>query len=762
MSYFAQSAFENIRGKISRLREKEMSQRRLIVTTSVFPPDVTLDLAKMLDDFALKDGRIVLTFKAAKNLGDEWRGTPRHQQVCRELEIRGWIDEAGNLTGYRNAPPPDDGKLGLVLLVGADKVTDASGLADFYRCDPPAIWQEQMEGSFEAWTRKRLDLAHVGYDDKNVLHINTVLIALEEQGCADLFQIARLLRDLPLETNGVQDGRDAERVLLRGLRGFHLPSFVGFQFSRKKKLTPYLEAAMRFFHYDLFLEERTKSKALEAIDLLTKEKAGEIDDNRLFAPEERGDFATDGAFVEAVRCYVQNEDPEARNSLLHSDFVAVHDKILKFKIKVVGPEKPPPVRKLSGGPVEVVLTALWHTFRDFSKTCGSTRPELKGIVIRGELFRHDNEGSSEGVSISAAELQAHAKEYLRRLVGGVDRYFTDGYLDVSGFGDEVVSVVSRLYHDDIDCTHARTAEPSLGFRVELTFADHDPITRKFAWRLPETQTYRMAEELIEWAAESIAQQNTSPIVLPTFHIPYHEELIRAKDDDETRRVLLHAIRDLAAESTNLITEDWKKENDPLLPYLRDLAVEYRRFVETARKDGLHSVFHEGNDGQPAGWKTLRTEYETATRAYLGEDEQCRNSPMAAMLMRAFLMVAPRGGHNDAWVADPFERSGIATVLHPSVLEMLCDHISYLFACFNYAASREWRADSPKKAFHPSKWQDYLDLATIQMPLGGLIGDENRIMDTHVRGQELVHCVGSPAADEAPLSTRLLLRYEGFD
>ena len=139
-----------------------------------------------------------------------------------------------------------------------------------------------------------------------------------------------------------------------------------------------------------------------------------------------------------------------------------------------------------------------------------------------------------------------------------------------------------------------------------------------------------------------------------------------------------------------------------------------------------------------------------------------NSPMAAMLMRTFLMIAQRPKNNLAWVADPFERSGIATVLHPSVLEMLCDHISYLFACFNYAASREWKTTSIKKAFHPSKWQDYLDLAAIQMPLGGLIGDENRILDTQIRGQELVHCIGSPAEDEAPLSTRLLLRYEGFD
>jgi DNA phosphorothioation-dependent restriction protein DptH len=290
----------------------------------------------------------------------------------------------------------------------------------------------------------------------------------------------------------------------------------------------------------------------------------------------------------------------------------------------------------------------------------------------------------------------------------------------------------------------------------------EPFVRKFAWRLPETHTFRMAKELIEWAVESIAEKYSNPTILPAFHIPYHEELIRAKDDDETRRVLLHAIRDVSADSTNLITEEWRQQNDPLLPYLRELAIAYRKFLSKAKDDGLHSIFHKVDDGQPSPWEELHKAYETAARAYCGADEQCRNSPMAAMLMRSFLIVASRGKHNHAWVADPYERSGVATILHPAVLEMLCDHIGYLFACFNYAVSREWRAINVKKPFHLSKWQDYLDLSTIQMPLGGLIGDENLIIDTQVRGQELIHCVGSPASEEAPLSTRLLLRYEGFD
>jgi hypothetical protein len=81
----------------------------------------------------------------------------------------------------------------------------------------------------------------------------------------------------------------------------------------------------------------------------------------LFTQDEKGAFDTDRDFIEAVREYVENEDPAARDKLLDSDFIAVHDKILKFKIKKERELKEPPIRKLCGGSVEMVLTGLWQT-----------------------------------------------------------------------------------------------------------------------------------------------------------------------------------------------------------------------------------------------------------------------------------------------------------------------------------------------------------------------------------------------------------------
>ena len=759
MGYFAETAFENIRDKVVRLREKNTPQRRLIVTTSTFPPDVTLDLAKTLDGYAMEDGGIEVTFKVAKVLADTWKATDG--AVHHELKDRDWFDDRGNLTWYRNAPPPENGRLGLVVLVGADKVLDASGLADFYRCGPESVWRHMEEG-FESWVQKRLDKAHVGYDDKTVEHYHMVLLGLVEQGCGDLFQISRLLDDLPLETAGAQDGRDAERVLLSNLGCFQLPNLSGFKFGKNGKLRPYLEQAIRFFRYDLYMEESKRNKALQTINKLLEQRATEIAENTLFAQEERGIFDTDQEFIEAVQSYVREEDAGARDKLRQSDFIALQKKILKFK-PTREKSATKSVRRLSGGPVEVVLTALWETLRESKSTSNRGPGEVTQIVIKGDKFKYDTDGLLEGGPVPVAETQELAKEYLRKIVSGVDRFFQDGHLNLSLGGDGEVHSESNLFHDDIELANARTAEPLLEFRVELTFASEEKTKKKFAWRLPETQSHRIAEELITWAASSLNKGRIQHDILPVFHTQYHEELMRAKDDEETRRVLLHAIRDVDAESTNLLTKDWLKTKDPLLEHFQKLARTYHRFLTKAQNDGLHSVFHKDLKVAESAWDQLRKAYVDTAGSYMQDDEDYKKSPVAPMLMRAFLIVAPRKDrHNFSWVTHRWESSGVATVLHPSVIEMMLARILFLFACFNYAAPREWSTAKANKPFHQSKWQDYLDLAGIQFPLAGLIKDRNLAISTEVEGRELIHRIGTSDTEDAPLSTRLLLRYEGFD
>jgi DNA phosphorothioation-dependent restriction protein DptH len=766
MNYYAESAFEYIQDKVTHVRNIGGAQSRTMVMVSSLPAPVTLALGKKLDSFCIEDGGLEFVYKVAGVLASEWGESPEYQ----EMKKRDWIDLLGNLTSYRNSSLIGTNKHGLLVLVGTDKVTDASGLADFHQCSVETVWQSQLKGSFIPWVEKRLSAAHVAYDENTIERFNMVLSALKTQGRGDILQIADLLIDLPLEGKGIQNGTQAENLLIRSLHRFGMPNFCGFTFGKRKSLSPYIENAAQFFSYSLFLEERIRDKALESIALLQREKNVDIFENRLFTIDQRGSYNSDKDFLDDLRAYVTNGDHNIAEKLRSCDFITIWDKILKFKIRATKPPKET-IRKLTGGPVEVVLTALWQTLRDFKRETESGHPDLVKIDIVTERFKHDYECEFDDHKPAAAEIAQEAMAHLKRLVGGIDNLFNtrsehnalDGYLDLSSaYGGQSVAVESHLLHDDIICTYARTAEPALEFRISLTSNDlEEQFSRKFAWRLPEIQTYRLAEELIAWAYDGL---RAAPETwrLPVFHLPYYEELVRAKDDDEIRRVLLHCIREEDGVFFNMLSLPWLSTNDPLLPYLKGLAEAYAKFLEKINYDGLHAAFQGDAPGQKSHWDLLRQAYESAGLAHISHDAGCQGSPMAAMLMRAFLIIQQRPRNlGDAWTSSKYERSGVATVLHPAVLEMLHAHIEYLFACFNHAAVQELTA-KPNKSFPIERWQRYVGLAAIQMPLSGLLCDENLVLDTRVLGQDLIHRLGSPGPDDATLSTRLLLRYEGFE
>ena len=72
--------------------------------------------------------------------------------------------------------------------------------------------------------------------------------------------------------------------------------------------------------------------------------------------------------------------------------------------------------KLSGGPIEVALSALWTTLGDFKREANNqavfAHEALSGIRFEGRLFKHDNEGES------AEERAQRAIAYLAKLIAG--------------------------------------------------------------------------------------------------------------------------------------------------------------------------------------------------------------------------------------------------------------------------------------------------------------------------------------------------------
>jgi len=747
MRHFAYSCFSYIRKQIERRSEADGLGGKLMFMMPSVPPQVVLELGSLFSSFCAERPEMASPLiKVSMPLADEWKAEPdlELQEAAHAVLTKGWCDDRGNLTSYRNFIH-DGSSVLIVLLLGVDRVTDSASMADFHHCDFDTIRHHELQDSFGDWTRSALDRS-VGYDEVTVQRFDWILKPLVERGLADILQISSLLQYLDL--SAAQDGRDAEKALLQGLGRFGLPLFNNFRFTASRAFVSYLDDALDFFSYDEFLDDRKRQKAIKTLDAYVKDRHSE----EAFEPNDRLAFNTDEQFLEGLRHYIDVGDKKSRTQLLDCDFVIIRDEILSFraaKDPSKRKEKKETVRKLSGGPVEVALSAVWTTLAEFKRAANDqgffAHEVLNGIDINTRLFKHDCDGESpEGRSIKA-------REYLSRFLGGVDQLI-EKHLGDSRLG-EGVKVRSQLLHSEIDCQSARTAEPYLQFSVTLNGDGLERlVSQSFAWRLPEIQPYRVADEMIRWAAAALTE--STQYCLPIFNVSYYEELMLAKDDEETRRVLLQCVHEEGNGVRNLLKAPDLDVRDPMFQKLQKLAFSYSRFIQEANTNGLHNALQ-------GSWNDVRRAYEEACGAYL-TNPSCASSPLAALMFRSFLVVARRESSDSArWMWEPYEPSCLVTVLHPALLEMLEAQIHYLITSFCAVAFSELSAPGAR-SFRDQLWQDYVDLAAIQMPLSGLIKDRNRVLDTDVRGESLIHRIGSPKDSEASLTTRLLLRYDGFE
>jgi len=755
MSYFANTVRNHLKSRIERFQADLSDGHKMIFMIPAMQEPTLLAISDAITDVCLKDLKIRLVLKIASALTKEWSDIGLTKARSNE-----WLSESRDLTYTRSIVNTDSERLLVIVLCGADQVTDSAGLADFHTCNPDMVWREDMQGSFSSWMEEKLkSIGMHEYGSDDLATIDRVIKPLFTGGTGDLLQISDWLENLDLSL--AADVSDVPRLMLAKLQEFNLPVLSRFPFYQKRKqLTPYIHKAMEFFNYTLFLEAPQRDKALKAIDRLQKMISEGDDPGIPFDDEDVcGLYASGEELLAGLRDFIANDGQSERDKLRQCDFVVIWDQILKFK-ESVQKEKREGTRKLAGSPVEVLLNAVWMTLRDFySEHKGKAEVVIQSIEISSVLFKHDVDGAGEedhedsGLG-DAAENAEHARRYLTRLIGGIDELLKK-HVNISNSDGSEITIFSDLLSPDINCRYAKTAEPVLEFVVIIP-TEHKPLKRKYGWRLPEHHMYRLSIDLLRRARQSISGLQEI-YKLPVYHISYFEELLQASADEEVRRVLLHAIRDERDSNgalTNLLSGEWNRVDDPLLSKLQLLAEKYDRFVSAASSNGLFSTIF----GARPEWTDLRKSYADSFEAALALDDISQSS-LGGMLTRAFLVVAPRSmSLDDTWHADAFEPSGVATILHPSVVEMFEAQVIYLTRCFNFAANKELSKTPSRDGFKAHIWRIYVDLSSIQSPLTGLLYDESKNLCADVRGNELIHRIGYSSITDNPLSTRLLVRY----
>lgn len=760
MKYVAGTISDFIIGEIKALQADPQNQaREMRVILPSLPSRVILQIGKAIEEYRLNlagDGNAIkLIYKSAYSLGEDWRRSevPEERAAGQIVEENGWYDEENHLTQWRNVQrDAAEEDLLAIVLVGYDRVTDQSSLADFFRLDYQTLWRRVLRGSFEHWVEDRLKEKPVEFEDEHVARMNEVLEGLVQSSLADLTGISEFLERLDL--SNAMDGRDALLEMVRQLDHFKLPSMLGLvtrRQKRSKRITHYLGNAVEFFNYSKYLDQPARKKALSKI-----EKFLDRVDPDNFDPEVIGQYSIDGdeikeslaGFADGLKRYIVSNDAEERERLGSVDFVFLLDDVLGLKDpKKETPKKP---KKLLGLPLEVVLRAVWLTLGEFKNWTIDEKllatEALTDIQIQGDLFKHDCDGEN------ALELAQNAHRLLRRIIGGLDDYLENQLafaLDPLDDPDRTVRVKSRLCRPVGEGTlgyeRAKTSEPYLKFTVSVA-TENQAIKRVFIWRFPQLHPYRTMADMFDWFS---TQVDGSPI--PIFSVPYFEELMLAKDEDEVNRVLQLALQDSDAPKIfNLLDAHNIDAKDKMVPLLKKLGYEYARFISRAREDGIFTALE--------GFTSLEKAFRGAYSTFL-HDPECLHSQVAPLLFKAFFVVGERRDTEGSyWMWRAHEPSLAVTPLHPALIEMIFHQHAYLCESFVVAA-RQGLRESGGKWFNERRWADIEDLAQIQWPLQGTLRNEEQILDTNVRSFGMIHLVGESPQEEATLTTRLLLRYD---
>lgn len=650
----------------------------------------------------------------------------------------------GNLTQYRNSVVSGS----LQILLGTDHIVDKGSLADFYRCDGSALWEESMNSSFSEWIKSFFEERNVSSEsEEDNVSLDSILKYLAESH--SLQQISALLDSVPTDAD-YNIPRDVIEALLSKLGDFNLPNMSGFVYRKQKKRSfrYYGDAAAEFLNYQMFIEPSKQNKSLKAVTQFHN-RSPHVE-MRTVAP-----FDSEDDLLHALTAYIKTGS-QYKAELRQSDFVAILDDILGAKPASSGSAKKDTVKKLSGSPAEVVLSAVWGTVGAFSAQHPGVVPEK--IEIKGEMYRHDHPVQG----LTEAEIKNDvATPYLKKLLGGLDVICEDG-IKIPLSEGETVAIESNLINDDYKCVSAKTAEPFFQFSVEAYYGD-DKVKLRYALQLPDTHPYRLAILLFEHSS-TFLKLNSCACKLPVFHLAYYKELMLARDEDEIRRVMMHSIEACDSNEFGSLlfrNSDWwnQPQTAPLRSFLLTLDGAYSEFVNKAFTDGLYSVI------KPGSTPGVISAYAKALEAYTGTCAEAANShPIAAMLMRSFLVVDKHPADEIVeWGVKKYEPSGIVTILHPAMLEMVQAQVQFLFESFSSLISKELTSPATSRTFKDARWRYYVDMAQLKMPLVGLPVENNSMrFVVSSGGDDLIHRIGTISTEQKLAATRFLTRYDRVD
>ncbi|MBQ7607359.1 MAG: hypothetical protein IJU76_05255, partial [Desulfovibrionaceae bacterium] len=725
MKFYIDTFVSAINAQIVRASSSDRSN--IIVTLPSLDAECLLRMSATIVDYCAKThASYAVTIKMARELVALWQ---EHQRA--EAEKNGWVAE-GSLTEWRNKAPKS--KESLLILIGVDKIADQGSLADFLSLSTDYLFRTTMGGNFKSWAGALLKKAGIPSTKDAVTQLNEVLTCVNGLPGSGLLAISAWLETLPVKECSTE--KEIAALFLSKLGTFSMPGFESYAECPKRKRKTLKEyftpAADLFVFYDLSSTKKTQYH--KAIDVAREEIS---EGKELFSGIRLGYFSSETEFLDALYAYVETGDRSAKEQFFDCDFFPVFNKIFKLKEK-----KQPKVhpKTLNGAPVDVFLTAVWETIRDFHKSRrGEEKPN--NITISLKTWTYGSEGGDdENYDGNKNEAVKMAEDRLRSLIGGIDDLFVNR-LSGENMPDALPPGCTCVFdRENLVCDMKRVPKSTLDFAVNI-----DGCKRSFVWRIVQQDDWVLGIELIRRCASKVPLGAW----LPTFRLEYYEEMLASSNESDTREILLHALNEAGTVGdgfcVNMLAINDIKIIDPLLnEHFPKLGIAYAKFIKKCTDKGiLHAIF----DTEGTEWHDLCELYQTTCEeaSNLFKDNKSELTPL---LMRAFL-ITPHEGCN-TW--EDTLSSGIVTTLHPALMQMLEARIVFLFSCFSAACAKAMNAT--KWNTIAKIWDYYTSLAEIHSPIE-VLKDSSSSLTVDSRGSGLIHKIGHTANGESkPLSTRL--------
>ena len=749
MNLFVEELTEYVIEAWGKAFQAKAGQREARFILQSLGPLETLALFERLDSHAQDHYAPTQTrcyFRTAKALWEAWdRSSKNAQDAIASLEGRGWIDQADQLTWYRNRLARDEGTDGLVVvLVGLNHATDQGGLSDFHVVDEHRI-QETLGGTFLPW------LERIGYrlglnpTETQLNRFDDFLRTLSELRPLQLGRLATFLQPL-IDEAPCYDFDDFRQRVLKALPHWGIPPILASRGSPPpdgKEAVRVLKEADAFISHLGYKAPLSRKRDLAKLQAAINEPYFAIP----LKPDGSSAFLNKEKFYSTLEAFIQRADPVARDQLLAADAMPIINALRRPSPRGPGRAARTQIPAFDDLSIIVFFSALWDALIKFEERVNGDplHARLGDMTIQLVSVEHDYRSSddvddSEGV-----------RRLLTGLLGGLNDRFVEVAEAVSGRWDRTVRLHLEIDPDDLAIAPVRgNKRPSVLFQISVADDKGEIVIEDepYRWFLDATQPERVRHDCIDKTQREWSKRGADGAALvPAFRVNKVNlaSLFYASDGEEANRLLANAMQDMelldlleGLPSTALAPE--------LLPQLKQFTARYRKWLDATSEKGYYSALQEHVP-------QLISSYIDLVKLLLDN----RLPGAGDLLFRVYKMLLLIG--DDAKPSDPYLESCVAWGLSPAVLELSLAQARFLADGFPQVLD-ELSVRGRKQA--KPVFERLLSLSRIQRPITVLVRNNAGDLTTRVRGFGLIHCAGEVEPGAKSLAVQTLLKEDESD